>query len=355
MPRPAKRARVEEAPVPAAPMYEHQEQEDNHDEDIEDEEEDYDIENDEDDDMEEDDPDADGDADADGDREAQALVHALAGSKQGADPQQKQQQQQHEHIVDYCYRMGYFPAKEPFPNAVTANRFRAAPLRPQRTLEKNPLTRRSWHPKKPANWCAVLLQCGGQEVSDACTRCVDGQGFWTQCVVPNDWATSWITRGACANCYMDGKRAMCSRGFGMAVSPSARAKAAAAQPAATSSPEASNNTAVANSSAPQFTNAGFAPPAVAAPVPRRRGRPSGAATAANAAQTPSNNLNNQDFESLKRQYNRMSTSELDKFAEQASAERARISLQLAAIDAVRAAREAFANQQHQQTNGTRST
>jgi hypothetical protein len=110
--------------------------------------------------------------------------------------------------------MGYFPANERFPNAVTANRFRAAPLRPQRTLEKNPLTRRSWHPKKPANWCAVLLQCGGQEVSDACTRCVAGQGFWKECVVPNDWATSWITRGACANCYMDGKRANCSRGFG---------------------------------------------------------------------------------------------------------------------------------------------
>jgi hypothetical protein len=60
----------------------------------------------------------------------------------------------------------------------------------------------------------VLLQCGGQEVSEACTRCQEGQGFWTQCVVPNDWATSWITRGACANCYMDGKRGMCSRGFG---------------------------------------------------------------------------------------------------------------------------------------------
>jgi hypothetical protein len=56
-------------------------------------------------------------------------------------------------------------------------------------------------------------------------------------------------------------------------------------------------------------------------------------------------LSNQDFESLKRQYNRMSTVELDKLAEQLANERARISLQLAAIDAVRAARETFANSQ----------
>jgi hypothetical protein len=210
MPRPSKRARVEEQSAVSA----HHEEDDR--EDHMEEEDDGDLNDHED--NTENDIDADGDPDADGDREAQALVHALAGAddRGGAEQpeEQQQQQQQHENIVDYCYRMGYFPANERFPDAATATRFRAAPLRPQRALEKNPLTRRSWHPKKPANWCAVLLQCGGQEVSDLCTRCVEGQGFWRQCVVPNDWATSWITRGACANCYMDGKRSMCSRGFG---------------------------------------------------------------------------------------------------------------------------------------------
>jgi len=207
MPRPAKRARVDEA---QSAVYAHQEEDEEHDDYPEDEEDDED-------DMGDDDPDADGDPDTDGDREAQALVQALGD---GADQQGggggggAPEEQKHENIVDYCYRMGYFPASERFPSAVTAGRFRSAPLRPQRTLDKNPLTRRSWHPKKPANWCAVLLQCGGQEVSDACTRCAEGQGMWTQCVVPNDWATSWITRGACANCYMDGRRASCSRGFG---------------------------------------------------------------------------------------------------------------------------------------------
>ncbi len=196
MPRPAKRAGVEEERA----AHLHQEANADHEDDVEEE---------DDDNINEDEEDIENDVDTEGDHEAQAFVHALASADQDGEPQQ-----QHENIVDYCYRMGYFPANEHFPNAVTANRFRAAPLRPQRTLEKNPLTRRSWHPKKPANWCAVLLQCGGQEVSDACTRCVEGHGFWTQCVVPNDWATSWITRGACANCYMDGKRANCSRGFG---------------------------------------------------------------------------------------------------------------------------------------------
>lgn len=202
MPRPSKRARVEEQSAAQA----HHE-EDDAEADLAEEGGDDDIES-HDDSME-------NHVDADGEREAQALADALAGAGQGAEPQE----QPHENIVDYCYRMGYFPANERFPNATTASRFRAAPLRPQRTLEKNPLTRRSWHPKQPANWCAVLLQCGGQEVSDACTRCVDGQGFWTQCVVPNDWATSWITRGACANCYMDGKRSSCSRGFGRMSAP----------------------------------------------------------------------------------------------------------------------------------------
>lgn len=311
---------------------------------------------DDDDDMNDDDEDLDNDVDgaAESDHEARALVHALAGTDQDGDPQQQlqqEQQQQHEHIVDYCYRMGYFPANESFPNAATASRFRAAPLRPQRTLDKNPLTRRSWHPRAPSSWCAVLLQCGGQEVSDACTRCAEGQGFWTQCVVPNDWATSWITRGACANCYMDGKRSMCSRGFGMAVSPTARAKAAkvaAAQPAGTSSPEVSSSTTVATtetSAQQQFTSAASAPPVGAATTNNRPGRPSA------QAQAPSHHEpTNQDFESLKRQYNRLSTSELDRLAEQSAAERARISLQLAAIDAVRAAREAFSNQQ---SNGVR--
>ena len=140
----------------------------------------------------------------------------------------------------------------------------------------------------------------------------------------------------------------------MIVSPSARAKVAATQPA-TTSPEAISSAAVAGTSGAQFTNAGFAPPAGATPTPRGRGRSSAAVTAADAAHTPASNSSNQDFEGLKRQYNRMSTSELDKLAEHASAERARISLQLAAIDAVRAAREAFANQQHQQANGTHGT
>ncbi|KAH8912117.1 hypothetical protein BR93DRAFT_61668 [Coniochaeta sp. PMI_546] len=203
MPRPAKRARVEAKIAGHVP----QEANEDHVHDIEEEEEDDDINDDEE--NIENESEVDRDPDADGAREAQVLASALADADHGGE-----QQQQHENIIDYCYRMGYFPANERFPNAVTANRFRAAPLRPQRTLDKNPLTRRSWHPKRPANWCAVLLQCGGQEVSDACTRCVEGQGMWTQCVVPNDWATSWITRGACANCYMDGKRANCSRGFG---------------------------------------------------------------------------------------------------------------------------------------------
>lgn len=129
----------------------------------------------------------------------------------------------------------------------------------------------------------------------------------------------------------------------MAVSPSARAKAAAAQPAATSSPEAaSSTTAVPSTAAATFTQAGFAPgPAASTGADRTGGRPP---VPAAQTQAPSNSLTNQDFESLKRQYNRMSTSELDKLAEQSAAERARISLQLAAIDAVRAAREAFTNQ-----------
>ncbi|KAJ9131973.1 hypothetical protein NKR19_g9447 [Coniochaeta hoffmannii] len=336
MPRPAKRARVDEA---QSAVYAHQEEDEEHDDYPEDEEDDED-------DMGDDDPDADGDPDTDGDREAQALVQALGD---GADQQGggggggAPEKQKHENIVDYCYRMGYFPASERFPSAVTAGRFRSAPLRPQRTLDKNPLTRRSWHPKKPANWCAVLLQCGGQEVSDACTRCAEDQGMWTQCVVPNDWATSWITRGACANCYMDGKRAM-------AVSPSARAKAAAAQPAATSSPELSSSAAVASTTAAPFTSAGFAPSVGATPsTNRRQGRPSVPAAHSEAA---ASSLSNQDFEGLKRQYNRLSTSELDKLAERSAAERARISLQLAAIDAVRAAREAFANRP---PNGTHPT
>lgn len=132
----------------------------------------------------------------------------------------------------------------------------------------------------------------------------------------------------------------------MAVSPSARAKVAAAQPAATSSPEASSSTAAASTTAAPFTSAGFAPPIAAATNSKDR-RPEHRSQQAAQAQAPSppNNLSNQDFESMKRQYNRMSTSELDKLAEQSAAERARISLQLAAIDAVRAAREAFANQQ----------
>ena len=133
----------------------------------------------------------------------------------------------------------------------------------------------------------------------------------------------------------------------VAVSPSARAKAAAAQPAATSAPQSSSSTAPMSTTAAPFTSAGFAPPVGATPsINRRRGRPS---VPAAQSQAPSGSLSNQDFESLKRQYNRMSTSELDKLAEQSAAERARISLQLAAIDAVRAAREAFASRP---SNGT---
>jgi len=48
----------------------------------------------------------------------------------------------------------------------------------------------------------------------------------------------------------------------------------------------------------------------------------------------------------------MSTVELDQLAEQSAAERARISLELAAIDAVRAARETFANAQSSRTHAT---
>lgn len=131
----------------------------------------------------------------------------------------------------------------------------------------------------------------------------------------------------------------------------ARAKAAqvaAAQPAGTSSPEvSSSSTTVATtetSTQQQFTSAAFAPPVGSETTNNRRRRPSA------QAQAPPHDSSNQDFESLKRQYNRLSTSELDRLAEQSAAERARISLQMAAIDAVRAAREAFANQQ---SNGVR--
>jgi hypothetical protein len=119
-----------------------------------------------------------------------------------------------EKIVDYCYRKGYFPASVPFPKATITTRFMEAPLIPLRPLEKNPNNKRLWNGKKPVNWCAALLQVGGAELTEPCTRCTEGNGLWKKCVVPNDWATSWNVRGACANCYVDGLRGKCSRGFG---------------------------------------------------------------------------------------------------------------------------------------------
>ncbi|KAH8754624.1 hypothetical protein F5883DRAFT_185195 [Diaporthe sp. PMI_573] len=83
------------------------------------------------------------------------------------------------------------------------------PIPAQRHPRLNPSSTSRLYTSRIQNLAACLIQISGDEAREPCGRCKNRKGLWLLCVVSSVPIVRAATRGACANCYYNGKARGC--------------------------------------------------------------------------------------------------------------------------------------------------